>query len=295
MHDSLGFPNEFDYEFYKSLWPEAAGMSPREAHNHFRKFGSQYGLPGSPLADMRIFVQFLSKLHFCQILEIGPWATPRMVGENVCYFDVTSREKLQRSAKRMGIDPSSVPEINYQSEDGCLKCIDRKFDMIFSSHCIEHVYDIVRHLNEVADLLEDGGIYALIVPDKRYTFDYFRPTTSLGDIVDHHFRKLDRHTLKTFIDSVYSAHNDPKRHWDNDHGEIVRMDATMLERAMELYRSTGGRGGRHAWIFTEETFREVFTQLASMDLVHLQPIRIYNTIRNSNSFCVVMKKTFNQH
>lgn len=292
MSDNDFFPAEFDHEFYALQWPDAGKMSRQEAHAHFLRFGKTCGLAGSPLSDMHFFVRFLKRLHFRHILEIGPGPKPRMLGENVRYFDVSHRERLLQRADAQGIDRAEVPVIHYRSDDGSLASIDRKFDLVFSSHCIEHVYDTVRHLNEVADLLEDGGRYALIVPDKRYTFDHFRPPNSLGDVVAQNFHQVNNHTLQTLVDSMFTTHNDPSRHWNDDHGELPLVGPDKLEKAVTRYQTQRTHG--HAWIFTDDSFRDIYTQLTDMEVTRLKVTRVYNTIRNSNSFCVVMKKTAEQ-
>jgi hypothetical protein len=94
--------------------------------------------------------------------------------------------------------------------------------------------------------------------------------------------------MKTLVDSFYLAHNDPSRHWNGDHGERAQVAPGRLEKAMALYHRQQTHG--HAWIFTDDSFREIYTQLAIMGVTRLKPVRVYNTVRNSNSFCVIMEK-----
>jgi hypothetical protein len=50
-----------------------------------------------------------------------------------------------------------------------MSLIKEKFSLIFSSHNIEHQVDLVKNLNQVANLLEEGGKFFIIIPDKRLT------------------------------------------------------------------------------------------------------------------------------
>lgn len=292
MINTVKFPADFDLRYYKANCPAAREMSFKDACLHFLKIGKKRGLPGSPPADMGIFVGMLKGLDFAQILEIGPGVHPRLSGDNVFYYDVRHGEHFRDYARTKGVaDSTDLPEIHYHADDGSLRGIDRSFDLVFSSHCIEHVYDLITHVNEVASILNDGGVYALIVPDKRYTFDHFRTESTLGDVLERHNNGDSRHSLKTFIDSLNEAHNEPVRHWNNDHGEPSAINAARIAAAVKSYEDMGGRDpSLHAWIFTDDSFRDVFTQLAAMDFIDLVPTRIYNTVKHSNSFCVVLEK-----
>jgi SAM-dependent methyltransferase len=291
MTDTFKFPGEFDLHHYKANCPAARNMDFKDACLHFLKIGKKRGLAGSLPADMNLFAGMLNGLGFGRILEIGPGVQPRMKGDNVFYYDVRHGENFREYARAKGVtDPAALPEIHYHADDGSLRGIDQKFDLVFSSHCIEHVYDLVAHVNDVASILNDGGVYALIVPDKRYTFDHFRTESTLGDALERHGN--GRHSLKTFIDSLNKAHNEPVRHWQNDHGEPAAINGARVADAIKSCESLEGRDpSLHAWVFTDDSFRALFAQLADTGFIRLAPTRIYNTLKHSNSFCVVMEKT----
>ncbi len=61
---------------------------------------------------------------------------------------------------------------------GCL------LDYIVASHVIEHVPDMITWLREIGAILKQSGTVRLAIPDKRYTFDIRRRTSSITDIVD---------------------------------------------------------------------------------------------------------------
>src|SRR4249919_1725326 len=108
------------------------------------------------------------------VLEIGPFDRPWLSGSNVRYFDVLPQEQLRtRAATEFGRIPKNCPHIHYVSPTGDLSIVDAEFGAVFSSHCIEHQPDVIRHLREVERLLRPGGLYYLIVPDKRFCFDHF--------------------------------------------------------------------------------------------------------------------------
>jgi SAM-dependent methyltransferase len=89
---------------------------------------------------------------------------------------------VERAASA-ALDGSLTPNIDFVSPNGDLGIIDQKFDIAFSSHCIEHQADLIRHLQHVARILHPDGRYFLIIPDKRYCFDHFLHESSLSDVV----------------------------------------------------------------------------------------------------------------
>jgi len=47
-------------------------------------------------------------------------------------------------------------------------------DFVVASHVIEHVPDLVGWLSDIHAALRVGGVLALVIPDKRFTFDLHR-------------------------------------------------------------------------------------------------------------------------
>jgi SAM-dependent methyltransferase len=70
-----------------------------------------------------------------------------------------------------------VPAItHYQHDQADLASIPLKnhFQLIMSSHALEHQPDLVRHLQKVSRLLRKGGYYLAFVPNKRFCFDHYK-------------------------------------------------------------------------------------------------------------------------
>ena len=285
-------PPVFDHRYYASHYPNAANLSFKDACRHFLTIGKKRGYPGSPIAGYFSFIAWIAGLGCEQILEIGPGVSPSFSGDNVFYFDVRNVEEFNTYARRKGIvDTQSLPSIDYYSKDGSLNVINNKFDLIFSSHCIEHVYDIVKHINDVAQILAEDGSYCLVIPDKRYCIDHFRSVSSVGDMIDKHFSTDSKyHRLQVFIDQVFIAHNDPARHWRNDHGE-TNVYPAAIDTALNNWKNTNGMDhGLHAWTFTDDSFLQNLSLLYSSGITQLKPVRVYNTPKNTFSFCAILQR-----
>lgn len=285
-------PPAFDYRYYTSHYKAVAQLSGDDALRHFLTIGKKRGLLGSPLADRRIFMAWIAGLGCERVLEIGPGVNPSLTGKEVSYFDVRRDEEFYNYAREKGIiDMETLPSIDYYSEDGSLCGINEKFDLIFSSHCIEHVCDLICHINEVDKLLDENGLYCLVIPDKRYCFDHFRNVSSVGSMIDRHFAtNIKYHPLQVFIDEIFKTHNDAARHWRNDHGWL-NVDPSTIPSAIKKWESSNGRNpGMHAWAFTDDSFLENLMFLHASGMTRLMPVRVYNTPKDTFSFCAILQR-----
>lgn len=291
---SVIYPPIFDFDFYINSNPELSGVSYEKALAHFYTKGKREGKRGTLYAAREHFVHFIRQLPASKILEIGPAGKPSIIGENVRYFDIMNREECLEWSIKNNEDIASVPnKIHYVSKECDMGIIQEKFDLIFSSHNLEHQINLIQHFSHLSRLLADDGIFACVVPDKRYTFDYFRDLTSLTDILCEHITRPNAitHSMKPVIlHLTQSTHNNMVRHWEGDHGEYP-FNVQKLENALSYYKNNKTVYlDCHSWIFTDESFEEIFTALYTMKYIQLNPIRIYNTPRGSNSFCAIFQK-----
>ena len=90
-----------------------------------------------------------------KILEIGPFNNPVLVNDKVKYFDVLNSEELKIRANSLNLDTTKIPnKIHFMDKFGDLKIVNQKFNNIFSSHCIEHQPNLIKHLNNVSNILK---------------------------------------------------------------------------------------------------------------------------------------------
>ena len=166
------------------------------------RWGMRIGSEGRPVLDesmrgdgesVRLVGQRASRAGIvkaaqaCEsVLEIGPFHAPALSGPGVAYFDLQPTDALIARVRDYGLPTSRVPKIDYSEPTGDLSVIDRRFDAVFSSHCIEHQPSLIRHLTQVSNVLHPGGAYYLIVPDKRYCFDHYLPLSTLGGVIEAH-------------------------------------------------------------------------------------------------------------
>lgn len=137
------------------------------------------------------------------VLEIGPFCNPFLTGNNVSYFEIMSPNEIECICLESKRTIHEIPKhIDYISPVGDLAIIDKKFDKIFSSHMIEHTTDLVKHLRDIETILTERGEYYIIIPDKRYCFDYFKAETTLGDVLEAYYNKEKFQPLRVLINSI---------------------------------------------------------------------------------------------
>ncbi|MDO3387339.1 hypothetical protein QWI17_15975 [Gilvimarinus sp. SDUM040013] len=292
--DNLNIPKSFDVEFYRSDKPFL--QSADEATDHFLSKGKRQGFKGSPACDQGYLLRFVHRLKPDLMLEIGPGSAPKLKGPNVRYFDVKSKKELEDRYIN-DVSSSQIPDIiHYVDKEGSLGGINDKFDVVFSSHAIEHTFDFIAHLNEVEEVLKGNGLYVLVVPNKNFTFDYFKPVSILEDILAAHFDCNQKPSLplkSMLLEINRRTHNNPKEHWAGSHGDLGFDKKSILD-GIERFRRTASdsvaASGYHNWIFTENSFEEIVTRLHDLNLISLRVLGIYNTPFNGMSFSAILGK-----
>ena len=227
-------------------------------------------------------------------LEIGPFHNPSLSGPNVAYFDLQRQPELIARVADYGLPTDRVPHIDFADPKGDLSGIDRRFAAVFSSHCIEHQPSLIRHLDQVSALLEPGGRYYLIAPDKRFCFDHYLPLSTLGGVIEAHLQDRRIHTLANLIDArTLVTHNQKIRHWTADHGDYPTTGhvRNAARHAIAEYEAADGAYiDIHAWRFTPGRFSEIITALNALDFIDLMPELVCATRPGQLEFTAVLRK-----
>ena len=143
------------------------------------------------------------------------------------------RDKGCRSVDGIEVDPFLIGEgkrifdveISKGFEDPRISL--KKFDLIFTHHCLEHVLDLNEFFNKSRHSLEDGGYLVIVVPSYKYgtiKFDY-------GTSIAHNFI-LTHHTLGNYLRKhglvyVNYCYRKVKRGFDNELWCIARKSEAV--------------------------------------------------------------------
>ena len=226
------------------------------------------------------------------ILEIGPFYSPVCIGKNVKYFDILNRENLVKRAKQIDehINAEQIPFIEYVSPTGDLSIIQETFDAVVSSHAVEHQLDLIDHLQKTSKLLNKGGKYYLIVPDKRYCFDHFMNESTIADVINAHVVKPTKTSLKSVIEHrALFTHNNAFKHWIGIHKLKNTATSSKIKNALTEYAESD-YVDVHSWYFTPQSFSKIIRLLNELGYIDFTIRKLHPTPFGSFEFYAVLEK-----
>jgi len=225
-------------------------------------------------------------------LEIGAMDLPLVEpGEGTCEFaDSRTFEELRQLADRLGgHNPDFVVPIDYEIQLG-YQVITKHYDWIAAAHVVEHVPNLVWWFNELYSKLKDGGVLFLVVPDKRFTFDYHRRVTNLSDVISANQQQLRRPSYKQVFDHYFfaTAQLDPGDIWNGVQVGPPQKDyAAAVARAKSALTSFEDA---HCSVFTPTSFSELMNDLSRTGLLKFRLEGMRATQRNQLDFTAVFRK-----
>lgn len=241
-------------------------------------------------------------------LEIGPSFNPllpKSKGYNVEILDHLDSDGLREKYKDAAVDLSLIEEVDYVSDGGSIAEIIGKpasYDYCVALHVIEHTVDMLGFLLDCEKLLKDDGVLVLAIPDKRFSFDVLRPTSSTGDVLQAHYDQLKSHPAgKIFDEFAYNCLRDGLPAWPRDHAGKLDFfrKAEDIPSVFEWIKKEGKFIDIHAWQFTPSSFRLIVNDLASMGFMGLKErefrdtgaAEFYMTLSKSAEGCRIDRMT----
>lgn len=212
-------------------------------------------------------------------LEVGPSYNPllpKSEGFNVKSLDHANQADLITKYKAIDHNIAAIEPVDYVSDGRPMTEVIGQsgiFDFVIASHVIEHTTDMIGFIQDCESLLKPEGVLILAIPDKRFCFDYFKPITSLGQIVQAHIEKRTRHTPATFFDHhFYHSARSGVTVWNkNDNSQIamVHSDPSLAEAVMQNVINQPQYTDAHNWIYTPASFRLIMKAMAEMGYTKL--------------------------
>jgi|SRR5215469_697011 len=222
-----------------------------------------------------------SLVHICGCgLEIGPSYNPvvtKASGARVEILDHASTEEIRAKYRSVSnVDTNQIEDVDFVMDGRRMRDVVGKqsaYDYIIASHVIEHTPDMVSFLQDCEWLLKTGGRLLLAVPDKRFCFDVYRPTSTTGDVLQAFLEQRKRHTPGKAFDHVSSIAN------LTPEGERVLAhsltDAYSLFTAMQ---SSNDYHDVHAWQYTPSSFRLILQDLNALGVLELREAEFHDTV-----------------
>lgn len=286
-----------DIIYYRNRYQDLLPYDFDATRKHYIYYGSEEGRHASAYSTRESFGSYIQSFINQSILEIGPFTRPLVKGSHVKYADTYDTETLKERAKNFGMNPDEVCDVDYVIPEMSLTAIHDKFDIVVTSHNIEHQPNLVKHLNEVYDILSTNGKFGLVIPDHRYCFDANMPPTNIGDVLDAYYSNRKFHTLKNLIQHYCLAvHNDASEHWKYFNQHIRSLytptDAIKVMNTLIKYANADKEFflDAHAWYFTPWNFSDIINCLIKLELIKFKRVICNGTVENNQEFTVILEK-----
>lgn len=214
-------------------------------------------------------------------MEIGPShnpIAPKREGFNVHIVDHASREELRQKYAAHPIALDVIEEVDFVWKGQTyleLTGTPKRYDWIIASHLIEHTPDLIDFLANCDAVLKDDGVLCLVIPDKRYCFDRFRPITGLSRVIDAHLSGSKIHsvgiTAEYFMNVVRKDH---ELSWEaGAPGDYVFEHSAHLAKEMiREVRENGTYLDIHDWCFVPHSFRLLLNDLNALGYTRLREV-----------------------
>jgi SAM-dependent methyltransferase len=210
-----------------------------------------------------------------------------------------STEEIKLQFKDEPLHPTELMmPIHYVWQGGSLADVvgDCRFDYALASHVIEHVPDPIGWLNGILEILKDGGLIGLAIPDKRFTFDFRRPTTTTATLIDHWLRQASRATplqvydhfstvTKVGLDELNALHQGTvlpgcfERYHDDD----LALDFARRAHETTDYINV------HASVWTPAAFLMSIRDIIGLGILPIEVADFYDTSPGLQEFVCVFR------
>jgi hypothetical protein len=146
---------------------------------------------------------------------------------------------------------------------------------------IEHIPDLVAFFRSMERVLAPGGVLSLVVPDKRFCFDFFQPVTLTGDVLEAHRAGRTRHTRTAEFNAMaYGVDAAGRICWDHHRTGLLAFREGDLQTAHDRFFADHDRADYrdvHGWYFTPSSFRLIMLELAALDLLGFHEVEGFPT------------------
>ncbi len=219
-------------------------------------------------------------------IEIGPSfnpVAPKRAGYKVEIIDHASQEDLIVKYKSHNVDTNLIEKVDYiWNGEKYSKLTDKcKFyDWLIASHVIEHTPDLIGFIQNCGEILKEDGIISLVIPDKRFCFDRFRPVTGISKIIDSHFQKNSIHSPGTVVEYFLNVVSKEKKiAWGQDTQGVYELKHTLNDaiRGMNSVISNKKYIDVHNWCFTPHVFRLLINDLYDLGLIQFRELEFFPT------------------
>ncbi|MDR3468092.1 MAG: methyltransferase domain-containing protein [Xanthobacteraceae bacterium] len=219
-------------------------------------------------------------------VEIGPSYSPilpKADGYRVVVVDHLDQGGLRRKYAPHGVDLSRIEEVDAIDDGSELTELDdtgEGFDFILASHVFEHLPNPIRFLQRCQRALKPNGRLILLIPDRRFCFDFLRPVSTAGQMVEAFFQDRSVHSAAAMFDHhAYHARRSGLGAWaEGDGGDVTLEGEASSGYAAALQSAGDTYVDCHAWVFTPSSFRLIIEDLRLVGLIRLGEVRFESSV-----------------
>lgn len=211
-------------------------------------------------------------------LEIGPSYNPilpKRAGHRVETVDHCDAAELRtKYAAQPEVDAAKIEDVDHVWRGEPLADLvgPGRFDVVVASHVIEHTPDMLGFLRECERALKPDGRLLLAVPDRRRTFDFFRPASTTGAVLQAHHERRTRHAPGAAFDFIADFCTFGGRQSTEvgaAAGFTLSNSVADAAAGFDHYARDGDYHDCHAWVFTPSSFRLIASDLAAIGALGL--------------------------
>ena len=219
-------------------------------------------------------------------IEIGPShnpVVPKKEGYHVEIMDHMSREGLIEKYKDHHLNLDNIEPVDFiWQKQSYTELTGKKkyYDWIIASHLIEHTPDLIGFLNECDTILKDDAVISLVIPDKRYCFDHFRPLTGISRIIDSHFEKNTIHSAGIMAEYFLNVVSKGDRiAWHEGEGGEYKFIHTLANASdsIDAVKNKKEYIDVHSWCFVPHSFRLIIHDLYHLGLIPFRELSFHPT------------------
>jgi len=234
-----------------------------------------------------------------KILEIGAFYNPLLEKKDydVYYLDILNEEELKKRFHYLNEEiKNRIVPVDYildETYNKTFKDTDMKFDYIVSSHVLEHIHDPISYLFDISTILNPNGKVCLLLPDKDFTFDYYRENSSFADWFDMYTRGEYNNLPRIFLDSEIGKvnENDYIKYWNKTNSKYPNPNVNyILNEYVKLIENTENNSfDEHCWVFTDKSFLKILSNLIKTNILPYKLIDFFPTAVYDNTFGLILE------
>lgn len=214
-------------------------------------------------------------------IEIGPShnpVAPKKEGFNVHIIDHASQDDLKKKYIGHNVNLDNIESVDYVwrgERYAELTGHANYYDWIIASHVIEHAPDLIAFINECDSILKEDGVLSLVVPDKRFCFDHFRPLSGLSRVIDSHLSQSVVHSpgvvAEYFMHVVAKEGHIAWPQGAPGHYTFVHSRDNAIEEMNNVMRENIYIDV-HGWCFVPHSFRLLIEDLHSLGFIKMREL-----------------------